>query len=89
MNQNFKIADHKEIEINQVEDGYVIYQAEKDRVHYLNSSAVLMLEGCTGNNSVSEIAQIVQEAFGLSESPEKDVKDCLDTLLKERLITEI
>ncbi len=86
MSKNFKIADSANIEINEVEDGYVLYQSEKDRVHYLNHSAVLVLESCTGNNSVDDIVEIVQQAFQLTESPEKEVKDCLDSLLKEGLI---
>ena len=36
-----KIAD---LEINQVPDGYVIYQADRDRVHFLNSTAAAVLE---------------------------------------------
>jgi hypothetical protein len=37
------------MEINQVEDGYVIYPADRDRVHYLNHTAVPVLEGRTGS----------------------------------------
>ena len=86
MDKYFKRADDIEIEINEVEDGYVIYQSDKDRVHYLNHSAVLVLESCTGNNSVNEIVEIVQQAFELVESPEKGVKECLDSLVEEGLI---
>lgn len=86
MNKNFKMADDVDIEINEVEGGYVIYQAEKDRIHYLNQSAVLVMESCTGANSVDEIVEIVRQAFELAESPEQEIKDCLDSLLKEGLI---
>jgi hypothetical protein len=79
-----QIADN--IEINQVEDGYVIYQADQDRVHYLNKSAVLVLESCTGKNTLDEIEQILQEAFDLPEAPQKAVAECLDSLYKEGLI---
>jgi transcriptional regulatory protein LevR len=79
-----KIADN--IEINEVEDGYVIYQQEKDKVHYLNKTAVLVLECCTGENSVSKIGSILREAYDLPEIPEKEVNDCLDNLYKEGLI---
>ena len=74
------------LEINQMEDGYVIYQADKDRIHYLNHTAVLVLESCTGNNSVKEIARIVKEAFGLDAEPDGDVDACLANLEKEGLI---
>jgi hypothetical protein len=79
-----KIAD--DIEISEVEDGYVIYQKEKDKVHYLNKTAVLVLECCTGRNSVYKIGSIVQEAYDLPEIPEKEVNDCLNNLYKEGLI---
>lgn len=79
-----KIAEG--IEINEVEDGYVIYQSEKDKVHYLNKTAVLVLEACTGKNDVAGIGVIVKEAYNLPEVPEKEVKDCLDILFEEGLI---
>jgi len=79
-----RIADN--LEINQVEDGYVIYQADQDRVHYLNKSAVVVLESCTGENTLDEIEQILQEVFDLAEVPRKEVVQCLDSLYKEGLI---
>ena len=84
MNEQPIIAEG--ININKVEDGYVIYQSEKDKVHYLNKTAVLVLEACTGGNSVTDIGSIVKEAYGLPEVPEKEVSDCLETLFQEGLI---
>jgi hypothetical protein len=84
MTQYPKLA--ADIEINQVEDGYVIYQQEKDRVHYLNHTAVIVLESCTGENTVDDIVVIVQDAFKLPDSPEKEVHDCLETMLKEGIV---
>ncbi|MCI0453366.1 MAG: PqqD family protein [Candidatus Dadabacteria bacterium] len=84
MNEFPKMVD--DIEINEVEDGYVIYQKEKDKVHYLNKTAVLILECCTGANSAIQIGKIVQEAYDLPEIPEKEVNDCLNKLYQEGLI---
>ena len=84
MNKFPKLIDN--IEINMVEDGYIIYQSEKERVHYLNNSAVLLLECCTGKNSVEKIESIVQEAFDLPKIPKKEINECLNTLSKEGLI---
>ena len=84
MNEFPKIADG--IDINEVEDGYVIYQSEKDKVHYLNKTAVLVLEACTGKNSAADIVAIVEEAYSLPEAPEKEVADCLNTLIQEGLV---
>ncbi len=74
------------IDINEVEDGYVIYQNEKDKVHYLNKTAVLVLESCTGKNSVADIGTIVKDAYSLPEVPGKEVRDCLKSLSEEGLI---
>ena len=84
MNEKPKIAD--DIDISLVEDGYVIYQKEKDKVHYLNKTAILVLESCTGSNTAKDIQAIVMEAYELPETPEKEVADCLNTLFEEGLI---
>ncbi len=84
MERLYEIAG--DIEINQMEDGYVIYQADKDRVHYLNQTAVLVLESCTGQASEDEIVRIVQEVFSLEHPPEEEVKVCLETMFNEGLI---
>jgi len=73
------------LEINQVEDGFIIYQPERDRVHYLNHTAVLILEMCNGRNSSSEIARLVQTAYGLSDPPEKEVNEILAKMQDEGL----
>jgi hypothetical protein len=44
------------LEINPAEDGFIIYQPEQDRVHYLNHTAVLVLELCNGKNTAAGIA---------------------------------
>jgi len=84
MNQFPVLSDN--VDINNVEDGYVIYQHEKDKVHYLNHTAVIVLELCTGKNAVGTIPQIIQESYGLSHLPEKEVFDCLNSLFNEGII---
>jgi len=74
------------LEINPVTDGYIIYQAERDRVHYLNQTAALVFELCNGRNSSDDLARMVQEAWQLSSPPLEEVADCLDSLRKEGLI---
>jgi hypothetical protein len=74
------------IEVNPAEDGYIIYQPDQDRVHYLNPTAVLILELCNGNNSVEEIVDSVRDAYGLPERPVKVVQEALDKLKSEGLL---
>ncbi|HOP47001.1 MAG TPA: PqqD family peptide modification chaperone [Desulfobacteraceae bacterium] len=84
MNKFPKLSEN--IEINLVEDGYIIYQSEKEKVHYLNNTAVLILEACTGKNSIEKIESIVQEAFKLGETPKEEIDDCINRLFEEGLI---
>jgi Coenzyme PQQ synthesis protein D (PqqD) len=74
------------IEINPVDDGYVIYDAGCDRVHYLNHTAAVVLELCTGANSLADIAAGVRAAYGPADSLELHVRECVDKLRTEQLI---
>ena len=76
-----------DLELNEVIDGYVVYQPARDRVHHLNRTAVLVLELCTGEHGVDEIAAIVQEAFELPAPPTAEIGACLTQLLEEQLVT--
>jgi hypothetical protein len=51
------------IEINPVADGYVVYDSDRDRVHYLNHTAALVLELCTGRHTVTDIADTLKGAY--------------------------
>ena len=75
------------VEVNSVTDGSVVYDPAADRVHYLNHTAALVLELCTGENSVEEIVTLLQTAFELPEPPTAEVGACLDQLRGERLIS--
>jgi PqqD family protein of HPr-rel-A system len=74
------------IEINPVDDGYVVYDPDSDRVHYLNHTAAVVLELCTGANSLADIAAGVRAAYGLTDSLEVQVSECVDKLRAERLV---
>jgi hypothetical protein len=41
---------HSNLEIHTVADGYIVYDKEADRVHYLNQTASLILELCNGEH---------------------------------------
>ena len=65
------------LDLCEVVDGYVVYEAGTDNVHYLNNTAALVLELCTGGNSREEIATALQSAFNLPEAPGAEVDDIL------------
>ena len=75
-----------DLDINPADDGYIIYQPDQDRVHYLNPTAVFILELSNGRNSVDEIVQLLQQAYGLGESPEKVVHEAIAQMKAEGLL---
>ncbi|MBV8118803.1 MAG: PqqD family protein [Alphaproteobacteria bacterium] len=76
-----------DLEINEVADGYIVYQADRDRVHYLNQTAALVFELCNGRNAEADMPELLRLAWDLSEAPFEEVADCLKALRKEGLIT--
>lgn len=76
----------EKLDCSEMTDGYVIYDAARDRVHFLNPSAAIVFELCDGAHSAAEIAQFIENAFKLAESPQTPVDNCLSSLQAEGLI---
>ena len=74
------------LEIHPEADGYVVYQAARDKVHFLNHTAVFVLELCDGVHSAAEIKGIFRGMFPSSEDPERDVDGILGRFVEEELI---
>ena len=74
------------LEINRVADGYVVYHPARDRVHYLNQTAAIVLELCNGRNDAAEIASLLKSAYELPGDPAEEVASCLGQLRAEGLI---
>lgn len=72
--------------IDSVGDSYLAYKAGSERIHSLNHTAALVLELCTGANSVGEIASLLQVGYGLADSPLQETIACLSALHREQLI---
>jgi len=86
VNTNFpKRAD--DLEINTIDGGFMVYQPERNRVHYLNHTAVLVLELCNGRDSIEQIAGVVKEAYGLAEAPEMEVREIIARMEGEALVS--
>ena len=80
-------ARRGDLDINAVSDGYVVYDPHADRVHYLNQTAAVVLELCTGDLTEPEIAASLQSAYGLDEPVDQAVADCLQQFRRERLLS--
>lgn len=74
------------LEVHEVDDGIVVYQPAADRVHYLNQSAAVVFELCTGENSEDEIADLVRSAWDLAEPPRDEVLAGLARLREEGVV---
>jgi FkbM family methyltransferase len=75
------------LEVNEVLDGLIVVQPAEDHVHYLNHTAAVVFDLCTGQHEVSEIAELVQAIYELPEPPEAEVEDCLRGLGRQGLVT--
>lgn len=74
------------LEIHPEVDGYVVYQSARDKVHFLNHTAVFVLELCDGVHSAADIRVIFREMFPASEDPARDVDGILGRFVEEELI---
>jgi hypothetical protein len=75
-----------QLEIHEVTDGFLVYQRDRDRVHFLNATATLVLESCDGTLAAAELPPLVAAAFALDAPPVDDVAACLTALLREGLL---
>jgi hypothetical protein len=75
------------IQVNEVSDGYVIYDPHRERIHYLNHTAVILLELCTGQVKARDLPGLLQKAYNLPDPPLAEVTECLETLFREGLVT--
>ena len=74
------------LDVNEVPDGYVIYQTAADRVHYLNKTAAIVFELCDGARGVDDIVARVSRMFELERTADGEIEACIQSLLKEGLV---
>jgi hypothetical protein len=86
MDANWVPKKAEGLEVNELPDGYVIYQQASDRVHYLNRTAVLVFEVCDGQVTAAAIPDLVRQAYDLDAAPTAEVEECLARFLDEGLI---
>ena len=75
-----------DLEVNEVPDGYVIYETARDRVHYLNKTAAIVFEFCDGKRDADDVVSRVKLLFDLDSFADAEIKSAIDSLLKEGLI---
>jgi len=75
------------IQVNEVTDGYVVYDPGRERVNYLNHTAVVLLELCTGEVKAADLPALLQAAYDLPEAPVAELAACLEQLFQEDLVS--
>jgi hypothetical protein len=88
MDWNASFTRSPALEVNEVTDGFLVYQRDRDRVHFLNATATFVLESCDGTLKAADLPPLVAAAFDLDVPPVDDVAACLATLLREGLVVE-
>jgi coenzyme PQQ synthesis protein D (PqqD) len=74
------------IDISPVADGYVVYDTGADMVHYLNHTASMVLELCTGRETITEIAALLAEVFHDVPDVQQAVAGCVEQLRRLGLV---
>jgi hypothetical protein len=74
------------LEITPTPDGCVVYDAAREKVHYLNPTAAVVYELCDGARSPRAICAFLAQAYGLDRQPVEATGDCLKTLIAEGLV---
>lgn len=74
------------LDVNEVDDGLVVYDEVSDRVHYLNPTASIVFALCDGEHDHAAMAGVLAEAFHLDEPPAAAVDDALRQLAREGLL---
>ena len=74
------------LDVHEVEDGFVVFDASTDRVHYLNPTATVVFSLCDGTRTTAEIAELVRSAWDLDTPPVDDVAACVAQLRDEGVL---
>jgi hypothetical protein len=74
------------LEVTEVEDGLVVYDPERDRVHYLNAAAAVTFTFCDGARDRQSVVEATTQVFGSDTISQHDVETCIAQLEDERVL---
>ena len=88
INENFVPVTKKCVELEELDDGCILYDTEKDEVHSLNSTAASIWTCCDGKHSVKEIVDVVEICFkSESKTIQRDIVRIIEDFSKKELLT--
>jgi hypothetical protein len=86
------MSDHpkpnQELEVIASDEGFVIHDARRGIIHYLNETAAVVFSLCDGRRSVLEIADLVQQHYGLEQPPIDDITQTVAELTEQGVMVE-
>jgi hypothetical protein len=86
-NSQRPIARKSGLVVQEVPDEVLVYDLESNKAHCLNQSAAMIWKSCDGNNSVSDIAKLVESQAG-GKVTEDFVWLAIDQLSENNLLEE-
>ncbi len=88
IDENFVPVTKKCVELEELDDGCILYDTEKDEVHSLNSTAASIWICCDGKHSVEEIVDVVGKCFkSESKMIPKDIIKIIEDFSKKELLS--
>jgi hypothetical protein len=76
-----------DLDVEEAEDGLVVYDPAADTVHHLNKTAAIIFGLCDGTRAAPAIADELARLFSLDEPPLPETLDCLDELSQKGLVS--
>jgi Coenzyme PQQ synthesis protein D (PqqD) len=74
------------LEVNEAEDGLVVYVEATETVHHLNKTAAVIFALCDGTRNGQAVADEVARLFSLDGSAFSETLACLAELEEKQLI---
>lgn len=74
------------LEVEEAEDGLVVYDEQQDVVHHLNPAAAVLFDLCDGSRAEDEIAAAMAAVFGLDAPPLEETAVGLQDLIERGLV---
>jgi hypothetical protein len=88
INENFVPVTKECVELEDLDDGCILYNTDNDEVHSLNSTATSVWLCCDGKHSISEIVNIIEKYFKSESKPVlRDVIKIIKDFSKKELLT--
>jgi hypothetical protein len=88
INEDFVPVTKECVEVEELDDGCILYDTEKDEVHSLNSTAASVWICCDGEHSIREIAVVVGKCLKSESKPVlRDIIKTIKDFSKKELLT--